>query len=87
MDPIRFKRYRLPGFAIVQAVRWYFRFTLSMRDVGELMAERRIEVSREAIRCWVIQSGPLIAANLRGTRSRSTGRWRLDEVAVARRAA
>ena len=50
---------------IVQAVRWYFRFTLSIRDVDELMAERGIEVSREAIRCWVIKFGPLVAANPR----------------------
>jgi transposase-like protein len=67
---------------IVQAVRWYFRFTLSIRDVEELMAERGIEVSREAIRCWVIKFGPMIAANLRRNRPSPTGRWHLDEVVV-----
>ena len=72
---------------IVQAVRWYFRFTLSIRDVDELMAERGIEVSREAIRCWVIKFGPLVAANPRRARSRPTGRWHPDELAVTRRAA
>ncbi len=82
MDPISFKRHRFPVAVIVQAVRWYFRFTLSIRDVEELMAERGIEVSREAIRCWVIKFGPLIASNLRRTRSRPTGRWHLDEVVV-----
>lgn len=81
MSPISFKRHRFPGAVIVQAVRWYFRFTLSIRDVEELMAERGIEVSREAIRCWVIKFGPLIA-NLRRARSRPTGRWHLDEVIV-----
>ncbi len=55
MDPISFKRHRFPGAVIVQAVRWYFRFTLSIRDVEELMAERGIAVSRDAIRCWVIK--------------------------------
>ena len=82
MDPISFKRHRFPGAVIVQAVRWYFRFTLSIRDVEELMAERGIEVSREAIRCWVIKFGPLIAANLRRNRPSPTGRWHLDEVVV-----
>lgn len=82
MDPISFKRHRFPAAVIVQAVRWYFRFTLSIRDVEELMAERGIEVSREAIRCWVIKFGPLIAANLRRARSRPSGRWHLDEVVV-----
>lgn len=82
MNPISFKRHRFPGSVIVQAVRWYFRFTLSIRDVEELMAERGIDVSREAIRCWVIKFGPLIAASLRRSRSRPTGRWHLDEVVV-----
>ena len=82
MNPISFKRHRFPPAVIVQAVRWYFRFTLSIRDVEELVAERGIEVSREAIRCWVIKFGPLIAANLRRGRSRPTAQWHLDEVVV-----
>ena len=82
MDSISFKRHRFPASVIVQAVRWYFRFTLSIRAVEELMAERGIEVSRKAIRCWVIKFGPLIAANLRRGQARPTGRWHLDEVVV-----
>jgi putative transposase len=82
MNPISFKRHRFPGAVICQAVRLYFRFTLSIRDVEELMAERGIVVSREAIRCWVIKFGPLIAANLRRGRPQPTGRWHLDEVVV-----
>lgn len=80
MKPISFKRHRFPAAVILQAVRLYFRFTLSVRDVEELMAERGIEVSREAIRCWVIKFGPLVAANLRRGRCAPTGRWHLDEV-------
>ena len=82
MGSISFKRHRFPGSVICQAVRWYFRFTLSIRDVEELMAERGIQVSREAIRCWVIKFGPLIAANLRKGRPSPTGRWHLDEAVV-----
>ena len=63
-------------------MRWYFRFTLSIRDVEELMAERGVEVSREAIRCWVNKFGPMIAANIRRIRNRPTGRWHLDEAVV-----
>ncbi len=81
--PISFKRHRSPPAVIVQAVRWYFRFTLSIRDIEELMAERGIEVSREAIRCWINKFGPLIAAKLRRQRPSPTGRWHLDE-AVSR---
>ncbi|WP_406851835.1 IS6 family transposase [Brevundimonas sp. BH3] len=82
MKPLSFKRHRFPGSVICQAVRWYFRFTLSLRDVEELMAERGVEVSREAIRCWVNKFGPLIAANIRRNRDRPTGRWHLDEAVV-----
>ena len=58
MSGLSFKHHRFPGSIICQAVRWYFRFTLSIRDVEGLMAERGVEVSREAIRCWVNKFGP-----------------------------
>ena len=82
MRPISFKRHRFPPDVIRYAVWLYFRFTLSVRDVEELLAQRGIEVSREAVRCWVIKFGPLIAANLRRSRSPPTGRWHLDEMVV-----
>ena len=82
MQPISFKRHRFPADVIRRAVWLYFRFTLSIRDVEELMAQRGIEVSREAIRCWVIKFGPLIAANLRRRRGPASGRWHLDEMVV-----
>ena len=82
MNPISFKRRRFPPDIIRYAVWLYFRFTLSIRDVEELLAQRGIEVSREAVRCWVIKFGPLIAANLRRRRTPPTGRWHLDETVV-----
>ena len=82
MNPISFKRHRLPPDVIRYAVWLYFRFTLSIRDVEELLAQRGIEASREAVRCWVIKFGPLIAANLRRRRCSPTGRWHLDEMVV-----
>ena len=82
IQPISFKRHRFPREVICYAVWLYFRFTLSVRDVEELLAQRGIEVSREAVRCWVIKFGPLIAANLRRRRSPPTGRWHLDEMVV-----
>ena len=82
MKPISFKRHRFPPDVIRLAVWLYFRFTLSLRDVEELIAERGVEVSREAIRCWVIKFGPPIAANLRRRRDRPSARWHLDEMVV-----
>ena len=46
------------------------------------MVQRGIEVSREAVPCWVDKFGPLMAANLRRRRGTPTGRWHLDEVVV-----
>ena len=82
MQLISFKRHRFPPDVIRYAVWLYFRFTLSVRDVEELLAHRDIEASREAVRCWVIKFGPLIAANLRRRRTPPTGRWHLDEMVV-----
>lgn len=58
----------------------YFRFTLSFRDVEEMLAARGIDVSNETIRCWTIKFGPQIARNLRRKRPAPSPRWRLDEV-------
>lgn len=49
---ISFKRHRFPPEVIRYAVCLYFRFTLSFRDVEELLAQSGIEVGREAVRCW-----------------------------------
>ncbi len=51
MKPISFKRHRFPADVIRQTVWLYFRFSLSFRDVEELMAARGIDVSYETIRC------------------------------------
>ena len=58
----------------------YFRFTLSLRDVEEMPAQRGIEISYETIRCWTIKFGPKIAANLRGRKQPPSPHWRLAEM-------
>ena len=58
MSPISFSRHRFPPAVIRHAVWLYFRFTLSFRDVEELLAERGIEVSYETVRRWVLNSLP-----------------------------
>ena len=64
MKPISFKRHRFPAEVIRHAVWLYYRFTLSSRDVEELLAQRGIEVSYETVRCWTLKFAPQIAANL-----------------------
>jgi len=57
MRPVSFKRHRLPAEVIRHAVWLYFRFTLSFRDVEEMLAERGIDISYETIRYWALKFG------------------------------
>jgi putative transposase len=57
-----------------------FRFALSHRDVEELLAERGVRVSYEAIRLWCLRFGPTLGAGLRRRRRRAADKWHLDEV-------
>jgi len=82
MRPVAFKPHRFPAEAIRHVVWLYFRFTLSFRDVEEMLAKRGINVSYETIRCWAIKFGRLFAQNLRRSSPRPTGRWHLDEMVV-----
>lgn len=70
---------RTPG-VIHHAVWLYFRFSLSLRDVEEMLAQRGIEISYEIIRCWTIKFGPLVARRLRKRRPTPSPRWHLDEM-------
>ena len=63
MQPISFKRHRFPPDVIRQAVWLYFRFTLSFRDVEEVLAQRGIDVSNETVRCWSLKFGRTLPSN------------------------
>src|SRR5215208_5397257 len=82
MPPLSYSGYRFPPDIIQRAVWMYLRFTLSYRDVEELLAERGIVVTYESIRRWVLAFGPTIARKLRARRPKPHGRWRLDEMFV-----
>ena len=82
MQPVSFKRHRFPPDVIRLAVWLYFRFTLSFRDIEEMLAERGIDASYETVRCWTLKFGQIFAQNLRRSRPRPTGRWHLDEMVV-----
>jgi putative transposase len=69
--------------SIIQHAIWlYPRFTLSYRDVEDLLAERGLDVSYETVRRWVLKFGPLIGRRLRQRRPRPSDRWHLDEMVV-----
>ena len=60
-----YKRHRFPPEIISYAVWLYYRFNLSHRDIEDLLAERGITVSREAIRLWWIKFGALYFRRLK----------------------
>jgi putative transposase len=83
MQPISYDRHRFPPEVIRHAVWLYLRFTLSYRDVEELLAERGLDVSYETVRRWVLKFGPAFARNLRRLRPRPADTWHLDEMVVS----
>jgi hypothetical protein len=82
MAPLSYRRHRFPPEIIQHAIWLYLRFTLSYRDVEELLAERGLDVSYETVRRWVLKFGPLIARKLRQGRPRPSAQWHLDEMVV-----
>jgi putative transposase len=77
-----YKRQRFLPAIIGHAVWLYSRFALSYRDVAELLAERGVIVSYEAIRQWCRKFGPQYANMLRRRRPRPGDKWHLDEVFI-----
>jgi putative transposase len=80
MIQISYKRRRFPAEIIQHAVWLYCRFTLSFRDVEDLLAERGFDISYESVRCWVLKFATAYARTIRRRRPRPDCRWHLDEV-------
>jgi len=79
-NPERYKNHRYPGEIISHGVWLYYRFSLSYRDVQEMLLEHGIEVSHESIRQWCGKFGQDYANRLRRRRPRPRDKWYLDEV-------
>src|SRR5215469_5340378 len=82
MAPLCYHRHRFPPEIIQHAIWLYLRFTLSYRDVEELLAERGLDSSYETVRRWVLKFGPTIARRLCQGRPRPSDRWHLDEMVI-----
>src|SRR6516164_11829938 len=83
MALLSYRRHRFPPPIIQHAIWLYLRFTLSYRDVEDLLAERGLDLSYETVRRWVLKFGPGIARRLRRRRPRPSDRWHFDEMMVA----
>jgi hypothetical protein len=80
VDLPSYRGYRFPATVINHCVWLYFRFSLSYRDVEEMMAESGVVVSYETIREWCQKFGQAYAKRLRIRCGRLGDRWHLDEV-------
>src|SRR5688572_24783750 len=77
---ISYSRHQFPPVVIQHAVWLYLRFTLSYRDVEDLLAERGLDISYETVRRWVLKFGTAFAGRLRARRPRPSAQWHLDEM-------
>jgi putative transposase len=82
MRHLSFKRHRFPPYVIRHSIWLYARFTLSFRDVEDLLAERGLDVSYETVRRWFVKFGSVVAANLGRTRPKPSDHWHPDEIVV-----
>ena len=82
-----FRYFKTSPEVIRLAVMMYIRFPLSLRNVEDLLHERGIDISHEAVRFWWNRFGPMFAAEIRRNRAsrmraHSNWRWHMDEVFV-----
>ena len=75
-----YKCHRFPAEIISHGVWLYFRFCLSDRDVEEMMAQRGVVLTYEAVRSWYRTFGQAYSDRLRHRRPRPGDTWHLDEV-------
>ena len=78
----RLKGFRFPREIIAYAVWAWHRFALSTADVEDLLAERGVIVSYEAVRRWCLKFGQTFAKKLRQRRGRPSDTWHLDELFI-----
>ena len=77
-----FKGHRFPPEINEYAVWLYFRLSLILRGIEDLVAERGIVVSHETVRFWVVKFGRQYAKSIRRDRPRVGDKWHLDEVVI-----
>jgi len=77
-----YKYHRYPRAIILQAVYFKLRFTLSYRDVEELLKIRGVQVDHSTIQRWVFKFSPLVEANMHSRKKSVCNSWRMDETYI-----
>jgi len=77
-----FRRLHYPTDVIAQCVRWYLAYSLSLRNLEEMMAERGITVDHSTLHRWVIRLAPRLDGAFRRHKRAVGHRWRMDETYI-----
>ena len=77
-----FKHHRFPKSIILQAVYFKLRFTLSYRDLEELLQIRGVEVDHSTIQRWVFKFSPEVEKNMNKRKRQVGSSWRMDETYI-----
>jgi putative transposase len=78
----RFPGGHFPKCIVLQAVYWYLRYSLSYRDIEELMKERGVEVDHATVQRWVVKYIPLLEIEFRKKKKAVGTSWRMDETYI-----
>jgi putative transposase len=81
-DPATYPGHRFPAEIISHAIWLYHVFSLSLRDVELILAERGISVTHESIRQWGLKFSGDVARKLRRRRPKPGDSWHMDEVFI-----
>ena len=79
---IDFKGRHFEREMILQSIRWYLAYSLSYRDIEEIMKERGFDVDHSTIQRWVVHYAPQLEAAFHRKKKRPGDRWRLDETYI-----
>ena len=80
MQAFRYRRFA--ALVILQCVRWYSKYTLSYRQLAEMMAERGVSVDASTIWRWVQRYAPQLEKEIRWYQGYSGPAWRVDETCI-----
>jgi putative transposase len=78
----RFLDGHFPKCIVLQAVYWYLRYSLSYRDIEELMKERGVELDHATVQRWVVKYTPLLEIEFRKKKKAVGTSWRMDETYI-----
>ncbi|MCG7522339.1 IS6 family transposase [Ruegeria sp. Ofav3-42] len=79
---ISLKGCHFPKDAVLYAVYFYLRYTVSYRDLEEIMAERGVQVDHATLNRWVVKYSPMIAVSAQSKKRPTLNSWRMDETYV-----